>query len=79
MGSKIELFRMTVYVFFPIAIFYYFNLPEFYEGYVSHEVKKMYPANNVELPKTREETAAFVKKLKEERMNKLKEKEDSKS
>ena len=25
---------MTIYVFFPVAVFYYFNLPNFYEEYV---------------------------------------------
>ena len=25
---------MTIYVFFPVAVFYYFNLPTFFEKYV---------------------------------------------
>ena len=25
---------MTIYVFFPVAVFYYFNMPNFYEEYV---------------------------------------------
>lgn len=26
---------MSIYVMFPVAVFYYFNLPDFYEKYVS--------------------------------------------
>lgn len=26
---------MTIYVFFPVSVFYYFNLPEFFDKYVA--------------------------------------------
>ncbi|XP_032230585.1 protein PET100 homolog, mitochondrial isoform X2 [Nematostella vectensis] len=42
-GSKIELFRIAVYVFFPVALFYYFNLPEIYEDYVNNKKGQIYP------------------------------------
>ncbi len=29
-GPRLEVMRMAVYISFPVAIFYYFNLPEFY-------------------------------------------------
>ena len=28
---------MTIYVFFPVAVFYYFNLPSFFEKYVDNK------------------------------------------
>lgn len=36
MGSwKLEVFRMSVYMLFPVGLFYYFNHPEFYQDHVS--------------------------------------------
>ena len=32
---------MTIYVFFPVGVFYYFNMPKFYEEYV-HKRMVMY-------------------------------------
>lgn len=29
--------QMTIYVFFPVAVFYYFNLPEFFEKRVANK------------------------------------------
>ncbi|XP_020895845.1 protein PET100 homolog, mitochondrial-like [Exaiptasia diaphana] len=42
-GSKIELFRIAVYVFFPVAVFYYFNLPEIYDDFISNKKQQVYP------------------------------------
>ena len=33
-GPNLEVFRFGVYVFVPIAFFYYFNLPEYYNKFV---------------------------------------------
>lgn len=33
-GLNIEVFRMSVYIFAPIAAFYFCNLPEFYREQV---------------------------------------------
>lgn len=33
-GPTLEVMRMALYVFTPVAMFYYFNLPEFYENNV---------------------------------------------
>ena len=29
--------QMTIYVFFPVAVFYYFNMPEFFERFVAEK------------------------------------------
>ncbi len=35
MGSwQLEVFRMSVYMLFPVGLFYYFNHPEFYQEHV---------------------------------------------
>ena len=33
-GPNLEVFRMAIYVFMPVGMFYYFNLPQFYENNV---------------------------------------------
>lgn len=43
MGSKIELFRVTLYVFFPVALFYYFNLPDNQDNFIEQRKKEIYP------------------------------------
>jgi hypothetical protein len=35
-SNVLELMRMTLYVFFPVGVFYYFNAP----GYFDHKVEK---------------------------------------
>uniref|UniRef100_U9TD22 Uncharacterized protein n=1 Tax=Rhizophagus irregularis (strain DAOM 181602 / DAOM 197198 / MUCL 43194) TaxID=747089 RepID=U9TD22_RHIID len=33
-GANLELFKFSVYIFFPIATMYYFGAPEFYDSHV---------------------------------------------
>ncbi|KAL9950510.1 hypothetical protein ACROYT_G043019 [Oculina patagonica] len=42
-GSKIELGRIVLYVFFPVAVFFYFNWPGSYEDYMTQKKKEIYP------------------------------------
>ncbi|XP_020625676.1 protein PET100 homolog, mitochondrial-like [Orbicella faveolata] len=42
-GSKIELGRIVLYVFFPVAVFLYFNFPGSYEEYMTQKKKEIYP------------------------------------
>ena len=75
MGSRIELFRIGVYIFFPVAVFYYFNNPEFFEEYVLKRQKSLYPPDDklVKLPKTKEGYEQLRIKLREERLKAKKE------
>jgi hypothetical protein len=34
MGANMEIVKMGLYVFFPLACFYYMGLPEFHEKYI---------------------------------------------
>ncbi|XP_072172946.1 protein PET100 homolog, mitochondrial-like [Diadema setosum] len=44
MGTwKLEVVKMSIYVMFPVAMFYYFNQTDLFEKYVSQKVKDMYP------------------------------------
>lgn len=71
MGSKIELFRIGVYVFLPVAVFYFFNNPEFFDDYVTKKQRDFYPPEdkiNI-LPRTKEELEELrLKYLNERRM-----------
>ncbi len=33
-GPNLEIGRMALYIFFPVTVFYYFNLPSFYTNNV---------------------------------------------
>ncbi|XP_028404680.1 protein PET100 homolog, mitochondrial-like [Dendronephthya gigantea] len=67
MGSKIELLRMSIYVFFPVAVFYYFNMPNFYEEYVQTTMGKLYPPNenSKKPPMSIEELRAYERNRKQ--------------
>lgn len=69
MGSKIELLRMTIYVFFPVAVFYYFNKPNFYEDYVQKRMKEIYPPKDKSRkpPMSVEELKVYEQTLKEKK------------
>ncbi|XP_065069749.1 protein PET100 homolog, mitochondrial-like [Rhopilema esculentum] len=61
MGNRIELFRVGLYVLFPVAIFYYFNLPENQDDYLEKRKREIYPPfeeTNVP-PKTSEERKKY--------------------
>ena len=49
-GPTLEIFRMAIYVFIPVASFYYFNLPEFYEKNVKSRLVCSNPILNVHPP-----------------------------
>lgn len=44
MGNWIlEVGRMALYMSFPVALFHYFNEPEYFENYVISMKRRMYP------------------------------------
>ncbi|XP_064385933.1 protein PET100 homolog, mitochondrial-like [Halichondria panicea] len=46
MGSGLELVRISIYVFFPVVLFYYFNRPDVYKKTISEKKKVIYPEGN---------------------------------
>ncbi|KAG8180492.1 hypothetical protein JTE90_007450 [Oedothorax gibbosus] len=42
-GWKLEVFRMGMYITFPVAIFYIFNQPKYFEEWVVKTRKELYP------------------------------------
>eukprot|EP00118_Oscarella_pearsei_P000955 m.6227 g.6227 ORF g.6227 m.6227 type:complete len:72 (+) comp15311_c0_seq1:70-285(+) len=45
--SVLEIMRMSVYVFFPVAVFYVFNHPDFFDKFVEEKRKVFFPEGNV--------------------------------
>ena len=45
-GWHLEVARMVMYVSFPVAMFHYFNQPEFYEKWVTNKKREIYPPDN---------------------------------
>jgi hypothetical protein len=46
-GPTLEVVRMALYVFMPVASFYYFNLPQFYENNVKAKFVRLPVASAV--------------------------------
>ncbi|XP_003384741.1 PREDICTED: protein PET100 homolog, mitochondrial-like [Amphimedon queenslandica] len=67
-GNAIELMRIGLYVFFPVAIFYWFNHPDFFEKYVADERKRLFPDGD-RPPTTLEGNKKLRLQLKEERLS----------
>eukprot|EP00118_Oscarella_pearsei_P000956 m.6228 g.6228 ORF g.6228 m.6228 type:complete len:82 (+) comp15311_c0_seq2:70-315(+) len=44
--SVLEIMRMSVYVFFPVAVFYVFNHPDFFDKFVEEKRKVFFPEGN---------------------------------
>ena len=73
MGSKVELFRISIYIFFPVTVFYFFNKPEFYDKYVANIQRGLHlpEEDKVILPKTRSGLEEMRKSFLEKRSNKM--------
>lgn len=49
MGSwQLEVFKMTIYMAFPVALFYAFNQPQFFEEWVVKKKRECFPAADAE-------------------------------
>ncbi|XP_077980827.1 protein PET100 homolog, mitochondrial-like [Glandiceps talaboti] len=46
-GWKLEVGKMTMYVFFPVALFFYFNQPELFEDYISKRRRYLFPPEDL--------------------------------
>ncbi|XP_057673623.1 protein PET100 homolog, mitochondrial [Corythoichthys intestinalis] len=45
MGVKIEMFRMVLYLSFPVTMFWLSNQAEYFEEYVIKRKREIFPAN----------------------------------
>lgn len=61
-GWKLEIAKMALYITFPVALFHYFNQPEYFEEWVVKTKRELYPPENKE---HRECFEAAMRKIKE--------------
>lgn len=48
MGSwRLEVFRMAMYITFPVAMFHIFNQPAYFEEWVTKTKRELYPPENL--------------------------------
>lgn len=57
-GVRLEIFRMMIYLSFPVAMFWVSNQAEYFEEYVVKRKKEIFPANE---SKQRQELERFKK------------------
>ncbi|KAK7167277.1 hypothetical protein R3I94_001615 [Phoxinus phoxinus] len=68
MGVKIEVFRMMVYMSFPVAMFWISNQAEYFEEYVVKRKREIFPANE---KSNRKELEDFKQRMRERREQKM--------
>lgn len=47
-GWRLEIAKMALYITFPVAMFHYFNQPEFFEEWVVKTKRELYPPENTQ-------------------------------
>ncbi|XP_007993256.1 protein PET100 homolog, mitochondrial [Chlorocebus sabaeus] len=65
MGVKLEIFRMIIYLTFPVAMFWVSNQAEWFEGYVIQRKRELWP------PEKLQEIEEFKERLRKRREEKL--------
>ncbi|CAI9736055.1 protein PET100 homolog, mitochondrial [Octopus vulgaris] len=59
-GWKLEIFKMAVYMSFPVGLFYYFNQPAFFENWMMTKRKILFPQETVDDRKSFESLKQMV-------------------
>ncbi|XP_022381618.1 protein PET100 homolog, mitochondrial isoform X7 [Enhydra lutris kenyoni] len=65
MGVKLEVFRMTLYLTFPVAMFWIANQAEWFEDYVIQRKRELWP------PEREDQLEEFKEKIRKQREEKL--------
>lgn len=68
MGVKIELFRMMLYLSFPVAMFWVSNQAEYFEEYVVKRKREIFPPNEEVNRKELEDFKERIRARKEQRL-----------
>eukprot|EP00045_Choanoeca_perplexa_P020621 m.4740 g.4740 ORF g.4740 m.4740 type:complete len:78 (+) comp7168_c0_seq1:175-408(+) len=74
-GAVMEIGRMTMYMFVPIGMFYYFGLPAFNENFVRPFYNNVYPPEEATYkpPHSEQANRELLQRLIEERRSNAKE------
>ncbi|CAG4915949.1 protein PET100 homolog, mitochondrial [Colias croceus] len=69
MGNwKLEVARMAMYTSFPVALFFFFNQPTYFEEWVTNTKRQIFPPENV---KDREAFQQLIKDMRKKQMQSL--------
>ncbi|XP_074835889.1 protein PET100 homolog, mitochondrial [Carettochelys insculpta] len=68
MGVKLEVFRMVLYLTFPVAMFWISNQAEYFEEYVIKRKREIYPPDDDRQRKELEDFKERMRKKREERL-----------
>uniref|UniRef100_A0A4W2CLG7 PET100 cytochrome c oxidase chaperone n=1 Tax=Bos indicus x Bos taurus TaxID=30522 RepID=A0A4W2CLG7_BOBOX len=68
MGVKLEVFRMTIYLTFPVAMFWIANQAEWFEDYVIQRKRELWPPEKED---QRRELEEFKERRRKQRQEKL--------
>ncbi|XP_005312813.1 protein PET100 homolog, mitochondrial [Trachemys scripta elegans] len=68
MGVKLEVFRMVLYLSFPVAMFWISNQAEYFEEYVIKRKREIYPPDDDHQRKELEDFKERMRKKHEERL-----------
>ncbi|XP_066473111.1 protein PET100 homolog, mitochondrial [Tiliqua scincoides] len=68
MGVKLEVFRMMLYLSFPVAMFWISNQAEYFEEYVIKRKREIYPPDDDYRRKELEDFKERMRKMKEEQL-----------
>ncbi|GFS17285.1 protein PET100 homolog, mitochondrial [Elysia marginata] len=67
-GWQLEVFRMAVYISFPVGLFYFFNQPSFFEDWMMEKRASLFPPQDPNASKILED---FKEKQELKRENKM--------
>lgn len=65
---KLEIFRMTLYMAFPVLAFHFFNQPAYFEKWVTNVKREMYPPDREE---DRERIEEFKKYMRQKHQQEI--------
>ncbi|XP_039107491.1 protein PET100 homolog, mitochondrial [Hyaena hyaena] len=68
MGVKLEVFRMTLYLTFPVAMFWIANQAEWFEDYVIQRKRELWPPEKEDQRLELEEFKERIRKQREEKL-----------
>jgi len=60
-GWKLEVFKMGIYMVFPVATFYYFNQPHLYEEWLVKKKMEVFPPEDPEAKRQIQDTVRLMR------------------
>lgn len=65
-GYWLEIGKMAIYLSFPVAMFHYFNQPEYFEKWVTQTKREIFPPENKSHTKELDDLKMTVRKRRNE-------------